>query len=481
MPRQSRNLKKLLQERKLPMPESKVPDLLEGALKFGIKPGLERITALMDLLGNPQDSFKSVHIAGTNGKGSVAAFISSIMAADDKKVGVFTSPYLERFSERIRIIDGKAGLDKYIADDSYGEISSSDLEKYSEQVKEAREKMINGGLCDEPTEFELITAVCFLYFAEKKIDLAVLEVGLGGRLDSTNIIKDPIVTVITALGLDHTGVLGNTISEITGEKAGIFKKGSPAVCFDPDLMILPEQMKPDVRATLISKAEEKGIPLSFAGSKEAFDSARFTEDGHMEFVYEGILYSTVLNGRHQIGNAITAIEAAKRCGVSPEAIKEGIALARWKCRAEILSLKPVIIIDGGHNPQGALSLASVMNEMLNGSLKGKPVRILMGVMADKDVTGILEAYKTSGLNIVSAVTVTPDNPRSEPADVLAQKIKYVYNISEDLAVCQNACDGARLAYERSEEDGMTLLVTGSLYLTGQIRATLKGLTGCTTI
>ena len=463
------------------MPDPKVPELLEGALKFGIKPGLERITTLMELLGNPQDSFKSVHIAGTNGKGSVATFISSIMAAADKTVGVFTSPYLERFSERIRIIDGRAGLDKYVADDSYGEIASGDLERYSAQVKKAREKMISEGLCDEPTEFELITAICFLYFAEKKIDVAVLEVGLGGRLDSTNIIKDPMVTVVTAMGLDHTGVLGNTISEITGEKAGIFKEGSPAVCFDPDLMILPDDMKPDVRATLISKAEEKGIPLTFAGSKEAFDSARFTEDGRMEFTYEGTVYSTALNGKHQIGNAITAIEAAKKCGISEEAINDGIALARWKCRAELLSLKPVIIIDGGHNPQGALSLGATMNEMLGGSLRGKPVRLLMGVMSDKDVDGILEAYKTCGINIRSAVTVTPENPRSEPADVLAHKINYVYNISDDLEAVPDAIEGTRLAYRKSLDDGMIILATGSLYLAGQIRATLKGLIECTTI
>ena len=473
--------KSLLPRKKPPMPESKVPELLEGALKFGIKPGLERITTLMDLLGNPQNSFKSVHIAGTNGKGSVATFISSIMAADGRTVGVFTSPYLERFSERIRIIDGKEGLAKYVEDDSYGEIDAESLSKYSDMVKKAKEKMVSGGLCDEPTEFELITAICFLYFAEKKIDVAVLEVGLGGRLDSTNIIKDPLVTVITAMGLDHTGVLGSTISEITGEKAGIFKEGSPAVCFDPDLMILPEEMKPDVRSTLINKASEMKIDISFAGSKEAYDSAVFTEDGRMEFTYDGTSYSTLLNGRHQIGNAVTAIEAARKCGISEDAIKEGIALARWKCRAELLSLDPVIIIDGGHNPQGALSLGATMNEMLGGSLRGKPVRLLMGVMADKDVEGILDAYKTCGINIKSAVTVTPNNPRSEPADVLAHKINNVYNISGDLEVCPDAGEGARLAYSKSLSDGMIILATGSLYLAGQIRATLKGLIECTTI
>ena len=463
------------------MHDGKVPEVLTGALQFGIKPGLERITALMNLLGNPQDSFRSIHIAGTNGKGSVATFISSIMASDGKKVGVFTSPYLERFSERIRIIDGREGLAGYVEDDSYGEIEQKDLDKYSDMVKKAREKMIAEGLCDEPTEFELITAICFLYFAEKKIDVAVLEVGLGGRLDSTNIISNPLVTVITALGLDHTGVLGNTISEIAGEKAGIFKEGSPAVCFDPDLTIVPDEMKNDIRRTLISKAGEKNIDISFAGSREAFDSAVFTNDGRMEFTYEGKVYTTALNGRHQIGNAVTAIEACRKCGVSEEAVKEGIALARWKCRAELLSTKPVIIIDGGHNPQGATSLGITMNEMLGGSLRGKPVRLLMGVMADKDVDGILQAYKNCGINIKSAVTVTPNNPRSEPADVLAHKINYVYNISDDLEAVSDPDEGTRIAYQKTLNDGMVLLATGSLYLAGQIRATLKGLIECTTI
>lgn len=463
------------------MSDPNVPDLLQGALKFGIKPGLERITNLMNLLGNPQDSFKSVHIAGTNGKGSVATFISSVMAANDMKVGVFTSPYLERFTERIRILDSKKGLMDFIADDSTGEISQADLDKYSGMVKKAREIMVSEGLCDEPTEFELITAICFLYFADMKVDVAVLEVGLGGRLDSTNVIKDPMVTVVTAMGLDHTGVLGNTIAEITAEKAGIFKEGSPAVCFDPDFMILPEEMKGDVRSTLISKASEKNIDITFAGNKDSFNSARFTMDGMMEFTYDGITYKTALNGRHQIGNAVTSIEACRKCGIPEDAIKEGIALARWKSRAEILSIEPTIILDGGHNPQGAQSLGETMNEMLGGSLRGKPVRLLMGVMADKDVSGILEAYKACGLNIRSAVTVMPDNPRSEPADVLAQKINYVYNISDDLTACKNALEGTKLAYEKTVKDGYVLLATGSLYLTGQIRATLKGLIECTTI
>lgn len=463
------------------MPKSEMPDVLKGALQFGIKPGLERISGLMSLLGDPQDRFRSVHIAGTNGKGSVATFISSIMAASGKKVGVFTSPYLERFTERIRIIDGKQGLIGLSRDDSYGEIDQASLDKYSSLVAEAKERLVAEGISDEPTEFELITAIGFLYFADQNVDVAVLETGLGGRLDSTNIVKEPLVTVITALGLDHCGVLGNTISEIAGEKAGIFKEGSPCVCFEPDLMILPEELKKDVRDALTSKALEKNIDITFAGSREAFDSARFTVDGRMEFIYGGEVYTTALNGKHQVGNAITAIEAARTCQIPEKAIKEGISLASWKCRAEILSIEPTVIIDGGHNPQGAQSLGETINVMLGGTLQDRPIRLLMGVMADKDVEGILSAYKACGLNITGAVTVKPINPRSEPADVLAEKIKLVYNISDDLEVIPDAEEGTRVAYEKSVRDGKVLLATGSLYLTGQIRATLKGLIECTTI
>lgn len=463
------------------MPKSEMPDVLKGALQFGIKPGLERISGLMSLLGNPQDRFRSVHIAGTNGKGSVATFTSSIMAASGKKVGVFTSPYLERFTERIRIIDGKQGLIGLSQDDSYGEIDQASLDKYSSMVAEAKERLVAEGISDEPTEFELITAIGFLYFADQNVDVAVLETGLGGRLDSTNIVKEPLVTVITALGLDHCGVLGNTISEIAGEKAGIFKEGSPCVCFEPDLMILPEELKKEVRDALMSKALEKNIDITFAGSREAFDSARFTVDGRMEFTYDGEVYNTALNGKHQVGNAITAIEAARTCQIPEKAIKEGISLASWKCRAEILSIEPTVIIDGGHNPQGAQSLGETINVMLGGTLQDRTIRLLMGVMADKDVEGILSAYKACGLKITGAVTVKPMNPRSEPADVLAEKIKLVYNISDDLEVIPDAEEGTRVAYEKSVRDGKVLLATGSLYLTGQIRATLKGLIECTTI
>ncbi|MBR5358871.1 MAG: bifunctional folylpolyglutamate synthase/dihydrofolate synthase [Clostridiales bacterium] len=455
------------------MPED-IPEFLTGALKFGIKPGLERITRLCGILGDPQESFKAVHIAGTNGKGSVSAFVSTMLACDDRTVGIFTSPYLERFSERIRIIDGRKGLEALEADEAYGEIAPDDLDRLSEEVRKATVQMTEEGY-EHPTEFELITALCFLYFAEKKIDVAVLEVGLGGRLDSTNIISNPLVTSVCAIGYDHTDRLGTTIEEITGEKAGIFKNGCPAVCLDPSITILGDEDKVKVRSVLTAKAEEAGAKISFAGSKDVLDSCVFTEDGRMTFTYEGMTYTTSLNGKHQAGNAAVAIETARTAGISEDAISEGISRTIWKCRAEILCKDPVIVLDGGHNPQGAESLADLMGRIMGGRLCGKPVRLVMGVMVDKDLTNILTKYRDGGIEPVEAVAVRPDNPRSLPPDELLYNIKLVYNNGVKTKGFDDPCDGVRYALERSREDGIPILVTGSLYLLGQIRTYLKGI------
>ncbi len=456
------------------MPENGIPSVLTGALQFGIKPGLERITRLLELLGNPEKRISAVHIAGTNGKGSVCAYLSTILACDGKKVGVFTSPYLERFAERIRIIDGKEGAVRLSEDDSFGEIPSSKLDELSERVGIAQKKMLAEGM-EHPTEFELITAIGLLYFAEESVDIAVLETGLGGRLDSTNVFDNPVATGICAIGLDHCGVLGSTISEIASEKAGIFKKGAPAVCIDPDEMILPREMKEDVRLTLIKTAEEKGSSLTFISTGSAAQKARFGEDGKMYFELDGISYSTCLNGRHQVSNAALAVALAGICGASQEAIKEGISLTRWKCRCEILSSDPLVIIDGGHNPQGAESLAQTLNDVIGGTLKGRKIRIVCGMMADKDVKGVYEAYRNGGLVIAEAVTVRPDNPRSlDPAN-LSEIINDVYNNKVQTLEASSPEEGVLLALERSKADKMPLLITGSLYLAGQIRGYLKGI------
>ena len=456
------------------MPDSGVPEFLEGALRFGIKPGLQRITRLCEILGDPQESFPCIHIAGTNGKGSVSAFVSTMLACDDRRVGLFTSPYLERFSERIRIIDGRQGLSMYEQDETTGEIAPDDLARLSSEVEKATEQMVSEGY-EHPTEFELITALCFLYFKEQNVDVAVLEVGLGGRLDSTNVIRNPLVTAVCAIGYDHTDRLGETIAEIAGEKAGIFKNGCPAVCLDPSITILGETDRKTVRDVLTAKASEAGADISFAGDEATLDSCIFKEDGRMAFTYRGNTYETSLNGRHQAANASVAIDTAARAGLTDEVISEGISRTVWKCRAEIFCKDPVIILDGGHNPQGAESLAALMGEIKDGRLKGRPVRLVMGVMADKDVMSILTKYRDGGIELCEAVAVRPDNARTLPPDELLYNIKLVYNNGVKTKGYDDPCEGVRYAFDRSREDCVPLLVTGSLYLLGQIRTYLKGI------
>lgn len=462
------------------MPENDIPSVLTGALQFGIKPGLERITRLLELLGDPQKKIKAVHVAGTNGKGSVCTYLSTILACDGRRVGVFTSPYLERFSERIRIIEGREGAIALLENDSCGEIPKDRLNELSDRVASAQEQMLSEGM-EHPTEFELITAIGFLYFAEENVDIAVLETGLGGRLDSTNVVESPVATAVCAIGLDHCGVLGSTIAEITAEKAGIFKSGVPAICLDPADMILSEDMKDDVRQVLISTARKKDAPLTFVGTDGAMEKAVFGTDGKMVFELDGKKYETALNGRHQVANAALAIALARICKASQEAVKEGISLTRWKCRCEILSLEPVVFIDGGHNPQGAESLAATLNDILGGMLKGRNLRVVAGMMADKDVKGVYEAYRDGGLNIAEAVTVRPDNSRSMDPSNLSEIINDVYNNKVQTLEAGSPEEGVRMALERSSADRMPLLVTGSLYLAGQVRGYLKGIIRCMTI
>jgi len=445
------------------------PEFLKDALKFGINLGLNRMNGLDEILGNPQKDFKVVHIAGTNGKGSTAAYISSILAASGKKVGIYTSPFLERFSERMRIVDGTDGLRKLEEDESYGEIPADDLAHLSEKVRIAAEEMTAGG-CEHPTEFELVTAICYLWFSENDIDVAVLETGLGGRLDSTNVIEDPLCTVITAIGMDHTDRLGNTIAEITGEKAGILKKGAPAVISSPDEMLITEEEKKDVRRVLDSKASELGVDVTYVSAGDV--EPDFTEDGYMSFVYGGTEYKTRLLGRHQVRNAATAIETARVLNIDTEAIEYGISHAVWKGRCECLSLDPVIILDGGHNKQCAESLALVLNEMLGGKLQNKKFRVVMGVMKDKDTDSMLRALYEGGIGFGEVFAVKVNNPRTMEPDELSDRINVVYNNEVKVIGYSDAEEAVLKALHLSLEDKMPLLVTGSLYLIGEIRGAL---------
>lgn len=457
------------------MSDSRTPKFIEESLKFGINLGLDRMNELDRLLGNPEKKLKVVHVAGTNGKGSTVTFLSTALAEADYKVGIYTSPYLERFSERMRIIDGREGLNRLLQDETYGEIDQESLDRYSAMVQEATDVMTASGY-EHPTEFELVTAICYLWFMDSGVDVAVLETGLGGRLDSTNVIDNPLATVITSIGFDHQDRLGETIAEIASEKAGIFKADVPAFAAAPEDMLLPLEAKKDVRDTLTAMASQKNTSgLTYVSAN--FDSAVFTEDGRMLFEAFGEKYETRLQGRHQVLNATLAIRVLKDVfGIPYGVLKDGIAKARWKGRAELLSVDPPVILDGGHNVQCAESLIGTLKEMCGGRFRDLKFRLVIGVMADKNVEGMIETYKNAGLDPVDVLTVRVNNPRSMDPVTLYKIIEVVYNNSIMPVAFDSASEAVSEACRKTKEDGIPLLVTGSLYLIGEVRGKLCTIT-----
>ena len=460
---------------------NKTPAFLTDALKYGINLGLDRMMRLDELLDHPSRRLKCIHIAGTNGKGSVTTYISSILAASGLKVGVYTSPYLERFSERMRMIDGRDGLIRLRSDETCGEIDPVSLEDIVSRVREACDIIGEEG-GEHPTEFELTTAVAFVWFSEQNADVVVLETGLGGRLDSTNIIEKPLCTAITAIGMDHSDRLGSTIGEIAGEKAGIFKQGCPAVVSDPFSTILDSESAGIVKDVFAHKASEVSCPVEFVSAEHV--SVRYTDDGKMRFssdFTDGKEYVTSMVGRHQIDNCALAVACCRRVrdthglDISEEDIETGVRYAYWKGRAECLSTDPIVILDGGHNPQGATSLSLVMNDIFGGKLQGVPLRLVMGMMADKDTEGIIEAYRSGGIVIGELYGVTVNNPRSMKGTEICNQVKLVYNNGVKTVDSLSPIEAVRQAFSESEKDGMPLLVTGSLYLIGEVRATLLAL------
>ena len=459
------------------MSSDNVPEFIRDSLKFGINLGLERMEELDRLLCNPEKDLKVIHVAGTNGKGSVVTFISSCLAEAGYKVGVYTSPFLERFSERLRIIDGKEGLDRLVNDETEGEISASDIERLSAAVKEASDRMTEDGF-EHPTEFELMTALGYLWFKENNTDIVVLETGLGGRLDSTNVISHPEAAVIASIGFDHQDRLGNTISEITFEKTGIFKQGSPVFAVDPRSMLIGDEYKDDIRRVITEQAKEKNVSdLKFVDISEEQNNTEFTEDGRMLFEVFGEAYETHLLGNHQVLNAALAVKVLRDVfKLDYEVLREGISKARWKGRAELLSVEPPVILEGGHNVQCALSLMDTLKLMCNGRFKNLKFRVVIGVMADKNVEGIIRTYREAGLDPVEVYAVRVDNARSMPPDALSKIVRVVYNNSIMPISFESARDAVSEACQKTKEDGVPLLVTGSLYLIGEVRGKLCTIT-----
>ncbi len=408
----------------------------------GSHPGLERISELTERLGHPERDLKFIHIAGTNGKGSVSAMLDSILRAAGYKVGLFTSPYIERFNERIRF----GGED----------ISDEDLARDTETVKACAETME-----DLPTEFELITAVAFVYYRRMKCDYVVLECGLGGRLDSTNIIETSVLSVITGIALDHGAILGDTTEKIAAEKAGIIKPGVPVLFGEGD---------DGAEAVIRKTAEEKGS-LFERTDFSAIGGIRADLDGTV-FRYKGREVRIPLLGLYQTRNTATVLEAVellRKSGVRipDEAVTAGLAEARWKARFEILSRKPLVIYDGAHNPQGIAGAVENIRAVLSPLTPAGRVGLLMGVMADKDHPDMIRMLAP---HAAFAATVRPDNARSLAAETAAEEFRECGVPAEGFARIR---DAAEYAGKKAGEKGIPLVCLGSLYMYADVKRAFR--------
>ena len=353
----------------------------------GSRLGLERMRELMHRLGNPQDSLKFIHVAGTNGKGSTSTMLASILTAAGYKTGLYTSPHLVRVNERFRI--------------NGADIPDAALCRAAEAVKEAAD-----GMSDAPTEFEILTAMGFRHFAAEKCDAVVLEVGLGGRLDATNVIPSPEAAVITNIGLEHTAILGHTLPEIAREKAGIIKPGTTAVTYPVNAA---------VDAVYREICAERGAVWRGAAFDTLQERAHSLAGQRFDYKDEKDLTLHLL-GEHQLRNAALAIETVsvlreKGWNIPESALREGLSAARWEARFELLRADPPVIADGAHNPQCVEALA----HSLDVYLPGRKVVFLLGVLADKDYETMLARLLPYGKEFIC---LTPDSPRALGADEL---------------------------------------------------------------
>lgn len=411
---------------------------IESVSWMGSRPGLERIRHLCRLLGDPQDKIKTVHIAGTNGKGSVSAMTASVLSAAGHRTGLFTSPHLISLEERISV-DGC-------------DISKDELALVTGKVKSACDTMD-----DKPTEFEILTAVAFEYFFESGCDVAVIECGMGGRLDATNVIASPEVSVITNIALDHIKVLGDTLEKIAFEKAGIIKK-SP-VCIG----VMPWEAK-----KVIEKAAAERQCDRF--SADVCD-VRFlgVDNGSYRFVWNGERYILPLVGKYQKNNlkcALTAIEILRGRGfdIDSDALYSGLSSVKWSGRFEILKKTPLVIYDGAHNPDGAKLTADTFEELY----PEVKAAVVTGIMADKDCTVVAREL----VRVASAVfCVRPDNPRALSSDGYAEIMSECG--AEKVFSSGSVENGVLAALEFAEKSGCPVLCAGSLYMYAEVRKAVE--------
>ena len=403
--------------------------------------GLERIRTLLDALGNPQDRCRFVHVAGTNGKGSTCAMIESGLRAAGRRTGLFISPHLNEPTERICLDGRPTSVDRFT--DAFN------------QVHAAAEKLLDSGAIDlHPTYFETVTAMAFLIFAEAAPDMIVLEVGLGGRLDCTNVVH-PDLSVITQIDFDHEKFLGISLESIAGEKAGILKPGVPAVF---------SRQRPEVNPVLDRRAAELGISVSrtsdwtISGLELHSRGSRFTLVGQ---VAPGLPATTLrvdcpLAGEHQVENAATAAVALVRLGLPIHQIQTGIAGAEWPGRLELLSERPEIVIDGAHNPAGARALAAYLDRFYS----QRRVRIIYGAMRDKAVEEVCGILFPRAQQVIATA---PQQPRALHPEAILQVAEH-----SNIRTAPGLAEALEMVKDSGPEDA--IFITGSLYLVGEARA-----------
>jgi len=415
---------------------------------FGSNYGLERTYRLLELLGNPQDKLKLVHVAGTNGKGSTTAMISALLRGKGFKVGMYTSPYLEEFEERIQI----NGVN----------IQKKRLGQLMDKVKEAVDNVVLEKL-NHPTEFEIITCLMFLYFYEEKIDYGVIEVGLGGRLDSTNVIT-PIVSVITSISYDHINLLGNTLKEIATEKAGIIKDGVPVVIYPQEAEALKviEKKSLEMNSEIYRINKEDGKFIKMINEDKSYQIAQINWNGKMLEIELPLL------GEHQITNlqlALKTYEVICKCEnleFNEEEIKKAIAKVKWIGRLEVMSREPLVVIDGAHNIQGIKAL----KENVRKYFKYKDMYLLLGILADKQVHEMVREIVPLAKQVIA---LTPLSDRAEIAEDLKKEI-MLYNTN---CVAQESYEKAlEMALKEADKDDL-ILISGSLYMVGDMRKKIR--------
>ena len=402
----------------------------------GSIPGLSRTRELLAKMGDPEKKLRFVHIAGTNGKGSTAAMLAAILRQAGYVTGLYTSPYIIKFHERMQV-NGEM-------------ISDEELCAITEYIRPLAESMT-----ESPTEFELVTCIAMEYFVRRGCQIVVMEVGMGGELDSTNVIAAPEASVICNIGLDHTEVLGDTLEKIASAKAGIIKPGCPAVIY---------RAAPSVEAVFEEKCRAVGSELH----KADFDAIRLHTHDLTGQVFDFGRFQALhlpLLGEHQLKNAavvLTTADVLKTRGwaITDENIRQGLATVRWPGRFELLRKDPLFIVDGGHNPQCIEALVQNIRQYL----AGRPLTVLTGVLADKDYHCM---YADVARQFAARfVTVTPPNPRALDAQALAE---YLRQFGKPVTACDSVDAGVREAIRQAGPDGV-VLAYGSLYMVGDIEA-----------